>query len=73
MSERMKRERNTCTLSVGMWIGAATLENSREVPQKIKNRVTIWSINSTGHISEKKENTTSERYTSLGENGYMYM
>ena len=29
------------TLSVGMEIGAATMENSTEIPQKTKNRVTI--------------------------------
>ena len=28
-----------------MQIGAATVENSMEVPQKIKNRITIWSRN----------------------------
>ena len=30
-----------CIASVGMQIGAATLENSVEVPQKIKNRTTL--------------------------------
>ena len=32
---------NTCTLLVGMEIGAATIENSMVIPQKIKNRTTI--------------------------------
>ena len=35
-----------------------------EVPQKTKNRTTIWSSNSTpGHIARKEENSNSERYT----------
>ena len=37
------------------------MENSMEVPQKIKNRATIWSSNPTpGHVSG--ENSNSERY-----------
>ena len=31
---------NQCVLLVQMWIGAATKENSMQVPQKIKNRTT---------------------------------
>ena len=34
-------------LLVGMPTGAAALENSVEVPQKIKNRTTLWPSNST--------------------------
>ena len=46
-----------------MYIGAATMENSTEVPQKIKNRVTIWSINSSfGYLPEENENTNLKRY-----------
>ena len=37
----MCRRGNTCELLVGMEIGAATTENSVEIPQKIKNRTTI--------------------------------
>ena len=43
------RERGSllhCEL-VGMQTGAATLENSMEVPQKTKNRTTLWSSNCT--------------------------
>ena len=40
MLERMWRNGNPLALLVGMQIGAATLENSVEVPQKIKNRPT---------------------------------
>lgn len=44
-------------------IGAATIKNSKEVPQKNKNRTTIWSSNSThGHLSEGNEDTNSKRY-----------
>ena len=33
------------------------MENSMEIPQKIKNRATIWSNNSTpGNLSEENEN-----------------
>ena len=38
---RMCRKRKAPTLLVGMQIGAATIENSMEVPLKTKNRVTI--------------------------------
>jgi len=35
---RMWRKRNTHALLVGTQTGAATVENSMEVPQKVKNR-----------------------------------
>ena len=34
----MWRKGNPCALLVGMQVGTATVENSMEVPQKIKNR-----------------------------------
>ena len=37
----MRRKRICFALLVGMQAGAATLENSMEVPQKIKNRTTL--------------------------------
>ena len=37
---KMWRKGNPLALLVGMQTGAATLENSMEVPQKIKNRTT---------------------------------
>ena len=43
---RIWRKKNTCALLVGMQISAASIENSMEVPQKIKNRTTISSSNS---------------------------
>ena len=41
MLERMWRNGNPLALLVRMKTGAATLENSVEVPQKIKNRSTL--------------------------------
>ena len=38
---KMWRNRNPCALLVGMQTGAATVENSREVPPKVKNRATL--------------------------------
>ena len=49
-------------LSVG-WSGAATLEKSMEFPQKIKNRTTLWSSNSTSeYLPKGNENTNLKRY-----------
>ena len=39
MLARMQRNRISFALLVGMQAGAATLENSMEVPQKTKNRL----------------------------------
>ena len=45
-------------------MGTATMENSVEVPQKIKNWATIWSSNSTsGYLPEENENINSKSYT----------
>ena len=41
MLARMEREGNPLTLLVAMQAGAATLENSVEVPQKVENRATL--------------------------------
>ena len=39
------------------------MESSMDVPQKIKNRTTIWPRNSTsGNISQRNENTVLKRY-----------
>ena len=46
-----------------MQTGAATVETSMEVPQKVKNRNTIWFNNfTTGYLARENENTNSERY-----------
>lgn len=41
VSVRMWKNWNSCALLVGMWVGAATVENMAAVPQKIKHRITI--------------------------------
>ena len=42
------------------------MENSIEVLQKIKNKSTRWSSNSTlGYLSKENENTNLKRYVSL--------
>ena len=41
MLGRMWRKGNPSTLLVGMYIGAATVENSMEVSQKTKKRITM--------------------------------
>ena len=54
---------NPLALLVGMKIRAATMENSMEAPQKIKNRTTIRSSNpSSGYLFERNEITISKRY-----------
>ena len=41
MLARMWRKGKSLKLLVGMQTGAATLENSTEVPQKVKNRTAL--------------------------------
>ena len=58
MLVRVWRKENTGTLSVGMSVGVATVENSMEIPQKIKNITIIWTNNSNpGYLSEEKKKT----------------
>ena len=47
MLVRMWRKGNIFVLLVRMQTGAATLKNSMEVPQKIKNGITLWPSNCT--------------------------
>ena len=52
-----------CVLLMVLQIGAASTENSREVPQKMKNRTTICSSNPiSGNISERNKNVMSQRH-----------
>ena len=52
---------NSYSLLWRMWNGATTVENSMEVSQITKNRITIWFSDSTpGYISEKYYNTNSK-------------
>ena len=40
------------------------MEDSMEIPQKVKNKIIIWSSNSTsGYLSKENRNTTMKRYT----------
>ena len=56
-----KRE-HSCTVGENV-NGCGHYRNSREVPQKIKNRITIWSSNSTpGYFFKENKNTNSKRY-----------
>ena len=64
MLARMWRKGNPPALLMRLWIGTATVENSMEVPQKIKNRTTIWPSNSTsGCLSKEIQSTNLKRYT----------
>ena len=46
-----------------MQIRAATIENSMEIPPKIKNKNTIWSSNSNaGYLPKENKNTKLKRY-----------
>ena len=50
MFARMWRDWNPSALWIGMWNGAG---NSMAIPQKFKNRITIWSNNSTSEYLPK--------------------
>ena len=47
MLARMRRKGNPLTLLVRMQAGSVTLENSMEVPQKVKNKATLRPSNCT--------------------------
>ena len=60
---RMWRQRKPLAPLVEMQMGAAPVENSMEVPQKLKNRTTKWSGNSTAeYLPKENENTNLKRY-----------
>ena len=57
----MWRKGNTLALLVGMQTGAATVESSMEVPQKIKNGSAFrLSYPTSGDISKGTQNTNSK-------------
>ena len=58
MLARMWRNRNPLALLVGMQTGGAALENSVEVPPKIKNRPTLRPSNSTARNLPKRYRST---------------
>ena len=58
---KMARNNKCCALLVGMQTGPVIMENSTEVPQKIKNR--IWSIYFTsGYSSKENKNTNLKKF-----------
>ena len=60
----MWEKRNPCEPLLGMYISAATMENSVQVPQKTKNRAinTIQQFHSWVYTQKKNENINSKRY-----------
>ena len=61
MLARLWKKRNTCALLVGMQIGAATMENSMEITQKIKNRTALWTVIPLLDIYLKEVKSVSQR------------
>ena len=54
---------DTFALLVGMQTGAATVENSMKIPQKIKNGSAFWPTNpSSGNISKETQKTNSKEH-----------
>ena len=59
----MQRKGNPLALLVGTKTGAATMENSMELPEKVKNRTTLWSSNCIArYIPKGYKNTNLEEY-----------
>ena len=59
----MWRKGNFHALLVGVQAGAATLENSMEIPQKIKNGTAFWPSDPTSeYISEETQNTNLKEH-----------
>lgn len=53
-------------LLVGLQIGAATMDNGMQVPQKIKSTTAIWPSNPTsGYLSKGNEVNIAKRYLRL--------
>lgn len=56
--KQTKKKNNIFARLVGLQISAANMENSNDVPKKIKNKNTVQSKDpSSGHLSEEKGNT----------------
>ena len=62
MLVRMWRKDKPCPLLVGMYIGGTTIENSKKVLQKIKNRTTIWSSNPPSRYLSKEKKKLIWKY-----------
>ena len=68
------RKGNTCTLLVGMWIGAATMEDSMKVPPNTKNKTTIWSNHSApGYIYKNHKNSNSKHILQCSQQYYLQL
>ena len=64
MLERLWRKRSPHSLLVGMYTGRATMENSMEFQQKIRNRATTWPSNpSSSYLPPQIGNVNSQSYT----------
>ena len=62
----MWRNGKNSALLVRMQTRAASVENSMELPQKIKNGTVLWPSNSaSGNVSEEAQNTNSKGYMHL--------
>ena len=61
MLERVWRKGNLWTLMVRLYVDAATMENSMEIPQKIKSRI-CSSYSTSGYLSREHEKTNLKRY-----------
>ena len=60
---RMRRKGDHSALLVGMQTGAATVESSMEIPQKIKNGSAFQPSDPTsGNISKGTQNTNSKEH-----------
>ena len=63
VSARMWRKENPHALLMGMLNGAVIMENSREISQKMKNRTTIKSSDSTsGHLPKDLKTLIQKEY-----------
>ena len=68
MLARMQRKGNPPILLVGMQARAAILENSMEVPQKVKNRATLRLSNSNGATRD-----LPQRYKCSDPKGHLHL
>ena len=57
----------------GLWISAATIENSMEAPQKTEKKTTAWLSNFTpGYVDKENENTNSKRHMQKKKKRHMH-
>ena len=57
----MCRNQNPCALMVGIYKGGVAVKKNTAVPQQNKNRITIWSSNSTfTYVPKRNESSVSK-------------